>query len=82
MIKPFGRNILVEPIQEKQTLVSETPSLAQYGIVIEIGKDVINIKKGDKIGFLLWGVNHLEIEGKKYYFVPEQDEFILGTIDE
>ncbi len=80
MIKPFGNQILIEPVQETQTLVSEEPSLSCYGTVLDVGDDVKKVKVGDKVAFLLWGVNHVDIESKKYYFVPELSEFILGTI--
>ena len=79
-IKPFGNNILVKP-QEHNTILKATEgSLCDYGEVIEIGSDVQTIKVGDIIGFTVFGINALEIDGKKHYFVPEMSEFILGTI--
>ena len=81
MIKPFGNNILVQPIEEKQVLVSEEPSLSCYGTVLDVGQDVQRIKVGDKVAFLLWGVNHVDIEKKRYYFIPELSEFILGFVE-
>lgn len=80
MIKPFGNNILIEPITESQIALSDTPSLCSYGNVLDVGEEVKKIKKGDKIGFTVWGLNHLDVEGKRYYFVPETPEFILGKI--
>ena len=82
MIKPFGNQILLEPFEEKQVLVQETPSLSCYGKVLDVGENVYKIKVGDNVAFLLWGVNHVEIEGKKYYFCQELPEFILGIIHE
>ena len=79
MIKPFGKNILIEPIEKKQILISERKSLCEYGKVIDIGEDVKYIKVGDTVGYTVWGVNHLEVDDKRYYFIPETDEFILGT---
>ena len=84
MIQPLHNNILVEPVQEQKTLVSDEPSLSCYGKVLAIGEGVNDhrIKVGDTIAFLLWGVNHVEIEGKKYYFVPDEKEFVLGKVNE
>jgi co-chaperonin GroES (HSP10) len=79
-IKPFGKNILVKPIEKKQILVSSQPSLCEYGTVIAIGDEVTKIKVGDTIGYTVWGVNSLEIENEKHYFIPESGEFILGVL--
>lgn len=80
-IKPFGRNILVEPVQKKQILVSDSKGLCEYGKVVAIGGDVKEIKIGDTVGFLVWGVNSLVVENDTYYFVPESDEFLLGVLN-
>lgn len=82
MIKPFGRNVLVQPTERKQILVSDRKSLCEYGEVIAIGDEVKHVKIGDIIGYLVWGINSLEVEGKTYYFVPEDDQFLLGTFHE
>lgn len=78
-IKPFGRNLLIEPVEKKQVLVSDQGSLCEYGKVIAKGKDVLDIEVGDMVGFLVWGINSLEIDGKKHYLVLETDEFVLAT---
>lgn len=95
-VKPFGANLLVEPVVKKQVLVADRQTLCEYGKVIDMGDDVNKhggflgwfglkkkngLKVGDTVGFLVWGLNHLEIDEKRYYFVPESDEFILGTIE-
>ena len=80
-IKPFGNNILVKPIIKKQILVSDQPTLCEYGTVLETGEDVIKIKPGDIIGYTVFGLNSLEINGEKHWFIPETSEFILGTIE-
>lgn len=80
-IKPFGQNILVKPTEKKQILVSDQGSLCEYGEVIAVGDDVQKVKVGETIGYLVWGISSLEIDGTKHYFVPETSEFILGTLE-
>lgn len=76
-IRPFGRNILVEP-EKNKAIIGE--SLCQYGKVLAVGEEVKYIKVGDTIGYLTWGLNDITIDDTKYYIVPETDEFILGRI--
>jgi len=82
MIKPFGNNILVSPIEKKQVLVNEQAPLCEYGKVDAVGDDVQFIKVGDIIGFTIWGVNSLQVEDEKYYFIPEDARFVLGVLGE
>lgn len=81
-IRPFGSNILVEPVEKKQILVSDQKSLCEYGKVVAIGSEVKEIKVGDTVGYLVWGVNSLQVEDKKYYFVPETSDFILCKLND
>lgn len=81
MIKPFGQNILIEPVIKTQILVAEKASLCEYGKVISVGPDVKVIKPGDTVGYLVWGISALEIDGKNYYFVPENTDFLLCQIE-
>ena len=82
MIKPYGKNVLVKPVEKKQILVSEQGNLCEYGEVVAIGDEVTTLKVGEVIGYTIWGVNRLTIHDVNYYFIPESDEFILGTIYE
>ena len=82
-IEPFGSNILVKPVEQKQVLVNQTKSLCEYGEIIALGHDLTNetfLKVGDIIGYTVFGINSLEINGEKYYFIPYTPEFILGKI--
>lgn len=81
MITPFGNQILVEPIERKQMLVSDRKSLCEYGTVIAVGDEVEKIKVGTVIGFTKWGLNEIEINGKTYYFVPEDSRFVLAQLN-
>lgn len=79
-ITPFGKNILVKPIEKKQILIAEQGNLCEYGEVIAVGDKVEEVKVGDVIGYTIWGVNRLVIDDEKHYFIPETDEFLLGKI--
>lgn len=79
MLKPFGRQILIEPVKQKTLLTGEN-TLTEYGKVIAIGNKVEEIKVGDVVGFLVWGLNHLDIDEVRHYLVYEDDQFLLGTI--
>ena len=81
-IKPFGKNLLIKPHEKKQILVADKGSLCEYGEVIAVGDDVTTIKVGDVIGFIVFGLQHLDIDDTRHYFVPENTDFILGTITE
>lgn len=82
MIKPFGDQILVKPIEQKTVILAEKKTLCEYGEVLAVGNQVKEIKVGDKIGFTLWGLNMLDIDGTRHYFVKEDSDYILGIIDE
>ncbi len=79
-IEAFGNQILVEPIEKKEILVGDKSPLCEYGTVVSVGSDVKYIKVGDTIGHTVWGVNHLDIDDKRYYFIPEDARFILAKL--
>lgn len=79
-IKPFGNNILIKPVEEKTLIIAEKRTLCEYGEVLAVGDEVKHIKVGDKVGFVVWGLNQLVIGGETHYFVSENSDFILGTI--
>lgn len=81
MIRPFGNQILIQPVEKKQVLISDQGSLCEYGKVLAVGDEVKKVKVGDTLGFLVWGVNSLEIDGVKSYFINETADFILGFIE-
>lgn len=81
-IIPFGKRILIKPVEKQQVLVSDDGTLNEYGEVIAIGDEVQKIKVGDKVGFSVFGVEKLIIEEEKFYFIREDDEFLLGKIEE
>lgn len=74
-IQPFGNNIYYEPTKDEQPMGVQ---LCKYGDVIAIGKDVKEVQVGDIIIFGEWGVNEIEINGKKEFFVAEDSAFLLA----
>ena len=79
-ITPFGNNILVKPHAKKQVITPESGTLCEYGDVVAVGSGVTEIKIGDTIGYTPWGINSLQINDEKFYFIPEDQQFLLGTI--
>lgn len=76
-VKPYGNNILIRPIEKQQVLVADRKTMCEYGEVVSIGESVKNVKVGDIIGYTVWGINHLDVGEERYYFIPEDDRFIL-----
>lgn len=81
MIKPFGKNILIKPEEKKSILSADQGTLCEYGEVLAVGDEVERIKVGQKVGFLVWGINKLVVEEETFYFLPESSDFILGFIE-
>lgn len=81
-IKPFGNRILIKPVEKQQVLVSDDGTLNEYGEVVAVGNKVQEIKIGDRVGFSVFGVEKLVIDEQKYYFLQEDSEFLLCTMEE
>jgi len=81
MIKPYGKNILIKPTQKNTILKQNEGTLCEYGDVLAVGDEVRNVKVGDKVGFVIWGINKLQVDEETYYFLPESSDFILGFIE-
>lgn len=81
MIKPYGKNIVVKPVEKEQIIVSNKKSLQEYGEVIAVGDEVKYVKKGDIIAYTVWGIKDFEYKGEKIYFVPEDDRFLLAKVE-
>lgn len=81
IIKPFGNRILVKPVEKQQVLVGDDGILNEYGEVIAIGDLVQKIQIGQKVGFSVFGVEKLVIDEQKFYFIQENDEFLLAIIE-
>lgn len=49
--------------------VSSKPSAIEYAEVLEVGKDVMSVKKGDMILFKSWAVDIISKEDETYHFI-------------
>lgn len=79
---PYNNKIQIEPIKEEMFMESEDPVLSEMGKVVAIGKDVKFCKVGDTLFFTSWGVDKTPVQdGKNFYVVEENSEFILGKIE-
>ena len=87
-IRPINRKVLVKRIEEEvkksgiiiPDTVKEKP---QKGEVVEVAKvrkdeDPMQVKKGEKILFGKYAGNEIEIDGKEYIIMSEED--ILAVI--
>lgn len=79
-VNPFGNRILVKP-HEHEGILRDEASLSEYGEVLAVGPEVKNVKVGDTVGFVVFGVEKLIIGEEKHYFINESDEFLLCTIE-
>lgn len=79
LLKPYGRRILIKP--ERQATVIETAeqNLIERAEVLAVGGAVSTIHPGDKILFTSFGVDSIDLNGEKLYFVLEDDAFILAV---
>ena len=91
--QPLGNRVLIEPVEEKEVKIGGIiiPDTAkekpQQGKVIAIGTGKIdekgnkipfNFKKGDLVFMPKYGSQEVNLGGKKYQLVPEDD--ILGIL--
>ncbi len=76
--KPFGTNILVKPTS-KEKIIGTTAKYLLYGEVLDVGDEVKKIKKGDIVGWTLFGIEEIEEkDGSKTFFLQENSDFILA----
>ena len=86
-VKPIGDRVLVrmEEVEEKTAGGIFIPQTAQEktqtGVVEAVGddKDVITIKKGDKVMYDKYAGTNVTIDGKEYLLMKMQD--IMATIE-
>lgn len=70
-VTPYFEYVIVEPVQKKQVLVSESGKLETFGKVVAVGPDATSTKVGDYVAFEMWDVKDCSINEKKLYSVQE-----------
>ncbi len=80
-IKPLFNQLLIKPTAQEGVLISQEPSFLMHGEVLAVGPDCSQVKVGDIICYTLWGLNHIEIDKTKHYFVPEDKDFLLAILE-
>lgn len=80
MIKPFGSNVLIEPVKRKAVIVMVKTEEDPYveGQVLDVGDEVESVKIGDEIRFRPHQADEVEEEGVTYLLLDE--EHILGVL--
>lgn len=81
-LKPYFNLMVVECVEKREEYVTDEQKFNLYGLVTSVGKDVQEVKVGDYIGFSQWGLTHLDINGKRHFFVPETKGIGLVGIPE
>lgn len=85
MIKPIADRIVLRRVEKEAATASGIvlPDAAkerpEQGEVIEVGKDVKEVKKGDQVVFSKYGPTEVKIEGVEYLIVKEED--ILAIVN-
>ena len=82
-LKPLGDRVVAtkeQPLEKTKSgiLLGDAKEKPAYAVVESIGKDVKNIKIGDKIIVKDYSATELKIDDKDYLIVKEED--ILATL--
>lgn len=77
-LKPYGRRIHVRPEAAKTLIQSNEANLIEKAVVIAVGTSVFNIRVGDIVLFTSFGVDSIDIDGERNYFLLDDDAFILA----
>jgi co-chaperonin GroES (HSP10) len=71
----------VKPEQIGGVIQTGETSLVERAKVIAVGDEVSKIKEGQIVFFTSFGVDSIDIDGERHYFLLESDAFILATKD-
>jgi chaperonin GroES len=84
MLKPLADHVILKRIEKENKTTSGIvlPDTAkekpEQGEVIEVGKEVKEVKKGDKVVFSKYGPTEVKIDGSEYLILKEED--ILAVV--
>lgn len=78
-IKPLGDRVVIEPMKPEEKTASGLviPTTAQTtpqeALVIAIGKDVTDLKVGDRVIYSMYGGTKLDYDNKSFLVMDEKD---------
>lgn len=74
-----GRRLKIE-VEKSEMLLQSDSNLIQKGKVVGAGPDAV-CKVGDIIIFNSWGLDSVELDNIKHYFIIDTDEFVLEILN-
>ena len=75
-----GRRLEIQ-VAKSDTLLQDEKNLIQKGEVVDAGPEAF-CKVGDIILFNSWGLDKITINDKDYFFIIDNDEYVLSIISE
>ena len=60
--------------------ISSRPTAIEVAKVLAVGEGIDWIKKGDTLLFKSWGLDIIDWEGKKYYFIDTSTKAICAVV--
>lgn len=79
LLKPLADRVVLKRVEalEKTASGIVLPDTAkekpEQGEIIEVGKDVKEVKKGDKVLFSKYAPAEVKVDGKEYLITKEED---------
>lgn len=83
-LKPLADRVIIKRLEAKNKTASgivlpdSAKEKPEEGEVVEVGKDVKEVKKGDKVVFSKYSPSEVKQNGEEYLIVKEED--ILAVI--
>lgn len=82
MIKPVGKNLLIQPYKEpvKSSLLLTNDPPAKFYMVISVGDEVTKASKGDKLVILHYNNNQSVEFEKEIYYIINEDKILAKIV--
>lgn len=78
-LKPLADRVIIKRLEAENKTASgivlpdSAKEKPEEGEVVEVGKDVKEVKKGDKVVFSKYSPSEVKQDGKEYLIVKEED---------
>lgn len=80
---PFGRRILVKPEKASTLIQTNDTNLIERARVVSHGQGCeYKWEEGEIVVFTAYGVDSVDINGERHYFLLEDDAFLLGFYED